>query len=215
MLHPSIAPRFSDKYQGLGLFSLASIPAGTIIWHPTAQSLQLSQEQAKKLRSMTYEWLEELGFRLSNGNLFLPAGWACLFNHSCDPNVVDYGTDFGVATRDIHSGDEVTIDYSTFEYNDFRLECKCGSNSCRKIITSSAEGRKHRPRLHSKIDDVSSRYQPLHSSLIENSRSYQQLVYGIKPEGLTLHSVCDVPAVENSYRRTAADRSSDTGASSC
>jgi len=58
-----------------------------------------------------------------------PAGWAPQ-NHSCDPNTVFLGLNLA-ACRDIRSGEELTVDYSTFY--DGRMtpfECTCGSPRC-------------------------------------------------------------------------------------
>ena len=54
-------------------------------------------------------------------------------NHSCDPNA---GIVHGLilrAIKDIHSGDEITIDYDTVEY-EWSMNCRCGMPECRKII---------------------------------------------------------------------------------
>ncbi|AOJ04005.1 hypothetical protein WS70_19085 [Burkholderia mayonis] len=199
MLHPGVVPQFSDRYQGLGLFARSRIPEGTIVWHPSLDSMCISPEQAGKLRKMTYEWLEELGYRLKNNDLILPAGWSCLFNHSCAPNVVDYGVDFGIAARDIDKGEELLIAYSTFVCNIFRMECKCGAANCRHVISSTEEGRRHRPLRYERLDLVRDVFQPLHGSLAASSRSYAQLLDGRRGAEVDVFSVCDVP------RRLAAN----------
>ncbi|QPQ88869.1 SET domain-containing protein (plasmid) [Burkholderia gladioli] len=193
MLHPSVVPQFSDRYQGLGLFTRTRIPEGTIVWHPSLSSMRISPGQAVKLRKLTYDWLEELGYRLQNQDLILPAGWSCLFNHSCSPNVVDYGVDFGIAAHDIQMGEELTIDYSTFVHNVFQMKCHCGAACCRHVISGTEEGRRHRPVRHDGLDRVRDIHQPLHGSLIESSRSYAQLLAGRPGVDVDLHSVCDVP----------------------
>ena len=59
-------------------------------------------------------------------------------NHSCDGNVgFDEDGDF-VARRPIRKGDELTYDYALAESNPrFRMECRCGSAHCRRVITGS------------------------------------------------------------------------------
>lgn len=58
-------------------------------------------------------------------------------NHSCHPNAGLRGTCTVVAMKDIRSGDEITIDYSTVEAGSrWRMNCRCGMLGCRKIIRS-------------------------------------------------------------------------------
>ena len=56
------------------------------------------------------------------------------FNHSCEPNCGIKGRFQIIAMRDIKKGEWVTWDYEMTENSDWRMECKCGSKHCRKII---------------------------------------------------------------------------------
>lgn len=58
------------------------------------------------------------------------------FNHSCNGNVgFNEDGDF-VARRLIEKGEELTYDYALAESNPhFRIECKCRSANCRRIVT--------------------------------------------------------------------------------
>lgn len=59
-------------------------------------------------------------------------------NHSCSPNVGLRGQLLTVAMRDIDAGEELTGDYCVAYSNDFfHVECRCGTENCRKVITSS------------------------------------------------------------------------------
>lgn len=60
------------------------------------------------------------------------------FNHSCEGNLgFDENGDF-VARRNIRKGEELTYDYGLAESNPkFRMDCKCGADNCRKIITGN------------------------------------------------------------------------------
>ena len=57
-------------------------------------------------------------------------------NHSCEPNAfmqILYGHILFIALRDIHAGEEITIDYeSTLHSN--KKRCVCGAPSCRGTI---------------------------------------------------------------------------------
>jgi len=55
-------------------------------------------------------------------------------NHSCDPNAGIVRDVLLVAMRDIERDEEITFDYSMITSDDWTMECRCGSPSCRKII---------------------------------------------------------------------------------
>jgi hypothetical protein len=62
------------------------------------------------------------------------------FNHSCSPNAGIKGQIFLVAMRDIQPNEEVTFDYAMCLHRveglaPYRLECLCGEDTCRKIVT--------------------------------------------------------------------------------
>lgn len=69
------------------------------------------------------------------------------FNHSCEPNCGLLNRR-GVAILEVHSlrgiesGEELTLDYATFECRDLVLEtvrCLCDMQSCRQRITGYAD----------------------------------------------------------------------------
>lgn len=63
------------------------------------------------------------------------SGIARYLNHSCEPNCGIKGLFRIVAMRTILPGEELTWDYEMTEKSDwFRMRCKCGAASCRKII---------------------------------------------------------------------------------
>jgi uncharacterized protein len=63
------------------------------------------------------------------------------FNHCCDPNSGINGQIFLVAMRDIMKGEEITFDYAmniaeaVGSDSVFEMDCKCGSENCRKKVT--------------------------------------------------------------------------------
>ena len=61
-------------------------------------------------------------------------GWN--LNHSCNPNSFSKGK-FIYAFRNIKSGEEITIDYSTTNIDKkWKMNCHCKSKNCRKVIRS-------------------------------------------------------------------------------
>ena len=56
-------------------------------------------------------------------------------NHSCEPNVAVRGEITFVALRDIAAGEELTHDWATTDDDTYEMECRCGSENCRRRIT--------------------------------------------------------------------------------
>ncbi|WP_408335739.1 SET domain-containing protein-lysine N-methyltransferase [Paraburkholderia agricolaris] len=193
MLHPDVRPALSDL-GGLGLRATNHIPCGTAIWAPSDESLILSSSEVEALPAATYQWTDELGYRTKTGQLILLENWGFLFNHSCDPNVLDFSLDFGIAVRDIEDDQELTIDYGSFPYDPpFRFPCKCGAANCTQWTENrSTDG--NRPRLvrlvSTALSLVGAVRQPLHSSLLSSSISYKALCSGVSIERLPDTSVC-------------------------
>lgn len=57
-----------------------------------------------------------------------------VFNHSCEPNLGFSNSTTLIAIRDIKRGEELVFDYAFNETYYDSMECKCGSDNCRKII---------------------------------------------------------------------------------
>lgn len=57
-----------------------------------------------------------------------------LINHSCNPNLELIGERVLVTTRHVHEGEELYLDYSTFIYDDWTMNCACNSAKCRGTI---------------------------------------------------------------------------------
>jgi len=81
-------------------------------------------------------------------------------NHSCAPNAGLKGQIFLVAMRDIEEDEEVTFDYVMCLHRveglpPYRLECLCGADNCRKIVT---EDDWQIPELQKKYDGYFSWY---------------------------------------------------------
>ncbi|HJQ70487.1 MAG TPA: SET domain-containing protein-lysine N-methyltransferase [Blastocatellia bacterium] len=76
-------------------------------------------------------------------------------NHCCDPNIGVQGQIIFVAMRDIEAGEELTHDWATTDDDDFEMECNCGAQSCRKVVTGQDWRRKD---LQEKYRDYMSWY---------------------------------------------------------
>lgn len=58
-------------------------------------------------------------------------------NHCCEPNLGLQGQVVFVAMRDIAVGEELTIDYAMTDDEPYEMECQCGREACRKLITGA------------------------------------------------------------------------------
>ncbi|MFA5029562.1 MAG: SET domain-containing protein [Patescibacteria group bacterium] len=135
------------KGNGRGVFALTDIKKGRHVIRCDLTKLKTySLEKLKKHPQRRSDHWDEAG----RGKWVLDFSPASYVNHSCDPNcLTKYYTlkkkDI-VARRDIKSGEEMTVDYSTGAIYGFNkkshitagagiMKCRCNSKKCRKIIT--------------------------------------------------------------------------------
>jgi uncharacterized protein len=163
---------------GLGLISRASISLGVIVWHPSSECAIWTEAELSELQPQAFDWLDEFGYRLSDGSILAGADCGYAFNHSCDPNVLHFGLDFGIAVRSIQAGEELTIDYRALsEERDWSFACRCGMEVCAGNISAtripSVELREAwSRRIAAALLLAAIRDQPLRASLLAESRSY-------------------------------------------
>ncbi len=133
---------FSDKVakkrsliHGRGLFAIAAISKGEIV--VVKGGVVMSRARHDELEKTLGPFDIQIGEDLFIGPETidtLEAGMMHL-NHSCDPNVVFAGEITFVAWRDIAIGEELTLDYSTGDDDDWSMDCACGSSICRGRIS--------------------------------------------------------------------------------
>jgi uncharacterized protein len=124
-----------SSIHGKGLFARRAIAAGEIVAAKGGHILTKAQ----------WTTLEpELGsaeIQISNDLFIAPVrqehreGSMLYTNHSCDPNIALQGQIIFVAMRDIAPGEELTHDWATTDDLDYEMECKCGHQNCRRIVT--------------------------------------------------------------------------------
>jgi hypothetical protein len=56
-------------------------------------------------------------------------------NHSCDPKLGVCGQIVFVTLKDVSAGEELTHDWAMTDDDDYRMDCRCGSAACRRVIT--------------------------------------------------------------------------------
>ena len=133
MLHKDIEIRES-LIHGKGLFATKFIATGTVLWTLDPQEKRLTFIDLMQLlpnhRRLAYSHDDAFIVR-SDGSEFA--------NHSCEPNMVWEGDNQIIALRDIFTGEELTIDYATYEISPGPRPpfwgCACGAPNCRRIVT--------------------------------------------------------------------------------
>ncbi len=122
---------------GLAVFAAAPIPAGervaVKVGHvvDTEEALRLTEE------------LGDFSLQIDDDTFLSPRhadeydDMVVHINHSCEANVGFVGNVTYVAIRDIAEGEELCHDYATARLAPYRLECGCGTASCRGVVTES------------------------------------------------------------------------------
>ena len=118
---------------GRGCFAIAHFPRRRKIAEYTGERIPDREAQRRahraKLRICDVDGVWSIdGSRGGNGTHYI--------NHSCEPNAyvrTIYGHIVFFALRDIHPGDEITVDYEQTLHPDSK-RCYCGAASCRGRI---------------------------------------------------------------------------------
>jgi len=121
--------------QGRGLFAREAIEAGEIVAIKGGSIFD-----AATLRALAAS-LGPSEIQVAEGHFIGPTRAderedSMIFsNHSCDPNIGVQGQIVFVAMRAIAAGEELTHDWATTDDDAYEMECRCGSASCRRIVT--------------------------------------------------------------------------------
>lgn len=140
-ISPSAAVRESP-IQGRGLFSIAPIRQGEIVCIKGGHIFDRNTLDAIK------ETLGPSEIQIAEDLFIGPLtedqreGSMIFSNHSCDPNIGVKGQIVFVAMRDIAAGEELTHDWATTDDDSYEMECRCGAQNCRGIITGRDWARK-------------------------------------------------------------------------
>lgn len=129
----------SSPISGLGIYATKPIKKGELLLIWGGYLINQSQITNKDINE-TVVPVEE---RNKNELIYLKASDeeennpdpANFINHSCDPNAWLSDAITWIARRDIRKGEEITGDYATFTIDKWGINCRCGENICRKIVT--------------------------------------------------------------------------------
>ncbi len=118
------------KNLGRGVFAKENISKGEIIADWTGGKVYRAErcsDLPKDIADHAIQFSEHRWIDISDG---------CYVNHSCSPNCGFNGKFKLVAMKNIPQGEQITFDYDMSEDSDWKMECRCGSKNCRKIIGS-------------------------------------------------------------------------------
>lgn len=131
---PKVEKRASAIH-GRGLFAKRAITKGEIAVVKGGYLLTKAQrnEIGKKLGPSEIQISEELFIGPSTAAE--REGGMMHLNHSCEPNLGMQGQIVYVALRDIKEDEELTLDYAMMDDEPYKMQCGCGTKSCRGTIT--------------------------------------------------------------------------------
>jgi SET domain-containing protein len=132
-LAPGLSVKKSD-INGKGCFATRRFPRGKMIAEYTGEKItdaeatrRARRRRVLRICAIDSRWSLD-GSRGGNGTHYI--------NHSCQPNSfmkILYGHIQFYALRDIHPGEEITIDYEYTLHPDTK-RCFCGAPNCRGTI---------------------------------------------------------------------------------
>ena len=124
----------SDTQGERGIFAREFVPAGAVVARDGGRVVTSIEDvlSDRNYVALIGEglWLAPLDAENLESIFYL--------NHSCESNVARIGGLVYVAKRDIEPGQQLTIDYAPLvsDFKGWKLICQCGSEVCRKVITS-------------------------------------------------------------------------------
>ncbi|KKW09508.1 MAG: hypothetical protein UY44_C0001G0073 [Candidatus Kaiserbacteria bacterium GW2011_GWA2_49_19] len=118
--------------QGKGVFTLRDFKKDEIVY-TVSRGKFVKKNEVKNLSEYEQEHLD----RVDLDTYELMQEPACFVNHSCEPNVIEellQDRILGRAYRDINKGEEIGVDYRIRAFDDWKMECKCGSKTCSGMV---------------------------------------------------------------------------------
>ena len=131
---PKIEKRIS-LIQGLDLFAKANIERGEVVEGGYVLTKSQRDEIGKELGPSEIQITEHLFIGPTSENE--REGGMMHLNHSCEPNLGLQGQIVFVALRHITANEELTVDYAMTDDEEYEMQCKCGAETCRGVVTGT------------------------------------------------------------------------------
>lgn len=119
---------------GKGIFATKDFKKGEVVYEVKGKLITCNEDDELS------EKTRDNAFRYDEDRYLDPTGETGVYqNHSCEPNaaVVKKGRKlFVIAIREIPTGEEVTVDYSSILGSDdvWEMKCNCGTPTCRRRV---------------------------------------------------------------------------------
>ncbi|MDE1970205.1 MAG: SET domain-containing protein [Patescibacteria group bacterium] len=125
----------ASRIAGRGVFALAVIRQGETIFEPCVRVVH-TRSRYTQANARTGQHMLAVGPRRWIGTARNDPLWN--LNHSCAPNACIRNVSTCVALRKIQPGEEITIDYTLTEEDEYweMSPCRCRSRKCRHVIIS-------------------------------------------------------------------------------
>lgn len=134
MIHPHTELRFINKSKGRGVFATNPIPKGTLTYVKDALEIVISPDDNRLTDPKYRDLIETYSFIDRDGSRILSWDHAKYVNHCCQCNTMSTGYGFEIAIRDIARDEEITDEYSMFNFpSDMHLVCD--KSPCREVIS--------------------------------------------------------------------------------
>jgi uncharacterized protein len=138
---PKIDPRHTNfklrvgrsKIHRWGVYAAESIPAQRKVIEYTGERISRRETKKRAERELNYLFTLDNYWTIDGS---VNGSGAQYINHCCEPNLVARilrGHILYIAARDIHRGEELTVDYH-FDAEVEKVPCACGSIRCRGTI---------------------------------------------------------------------------------
>lgn len=137
-VHPALAGGTSNIH-GEGVFATAAIARGEKLMEFGGEKISGSEAASGDYRECSV-WAVAADTYLALPESDPDPSLDENLNHSCDPNAWLADEVTLVARRDIATGEEITLDQGTWNFDDSEytwddMDCGCGAASCRKRLT--------------------------------------------------------------------------------
>ncbi|CAN5282423.1 hypothetical protein BH23BAC3_BH23BAC3_06320 [soil metagenome] len=143
MIHPHTELRFINKGKGRGVFATKPISKGTLTYVKDELEIVISPDDSRLTDPKYKDLIETYSFIDRDGSRILSWDHAKYVNHCCQCNTMSTGYGFEIAIRDIARGEEITDEYSMFNFpSDMHLECD--KSPCREVISDRDLEKNHR-----------------------------------------------------------------------
>lgn len=136
MIHPDTELRFINNFKGRGVFATKPIPKGTLTYVKDDLEVVISPGDQRLSDPRYRKLIDTYSFIDRDGKRVLSWDHAKYVNHCCQCNTMSTGYGFEIAIRDIAMGEEITDEYSMFNFPS-SIQLHCEKSPCRESITSN------------------------------------------------------------------------------